>query len=206
MVAVSRSVELLGELEELSSARLITQQTDVTKSEELDRLVDFTQRRLRHVDILCPLAGYLGVSVLGQSPVKNLDALIKINSLSAWETFEKFKPILSKMGAVCMATPAPLLESISGLEAFCVSKAPLKSLIRTVGKQQEDLRINGVACSPVKTTAWELPELERVIEAYPWKWLRATEVAETILFLVSEEGRAIRGEEIILSSPIPTRV
>ncbi|MCA9039120.1 MAG: SDR family oxidoreductase [Planctomycetaceae bacterium] len=200
VIAASRSVGQLADLEERSSPRLITHQVDVTQAGELDRLLEFSQRRFRHIDILCPLAGrlfYADYLTLSQA---SLEENLRLNSISAWQTLQKFLPVMSKLGAACFVTPAALFDQISGLEEFAASKALLRSYIRS-SVNLPGVRVNGIQCGPVNTDAWQAEELQRLAKEHGWQWLSPMEVAESILFLVSEEARGIRGTELLLSAP-----
>ncbi|QDU80458.1 putative oxidoreductase [Polystyrenella longa] len=202
VIAVSRSIDQPDGLEELASPRLITHLTDVTNPSDLARLVEFTQRRIRNVDILCPLAGRLFHADLLETSRELIEENIRINSISAWETFQKFRPILSKQAAVCFITFAPLFEQMAGLEQFAGSKALLRSYVRSLSDSGlPDQRVNAVACTPTQTTAWNAPDLLPLVKEKKWNWLTPEEVADTILFLVSEESRALRGTELVLSAP-----
>ena len=60
--------------------------------------------------------------------------------------------------------------------------------------------MNAVACAPVETSAWLQDDLKSLADQRTWNWLTPAEVAEAILFLVSDEARALRGTEMVLSA------
>jgi NAD(P)-dependent dehydrogenase (short-subunit alcohol dehydrogenase family) len=202
VVSTYRSEEMQNELVEYVGelARTLTGvQADVTNESSVQTLFRTVIEKFGRVDILLNLVGaYRGGNDIADTKESDWNFLMEVNLKSA---FLCSKAALAPMIAqnygrivnVASRTAAERrLRSKGG--AYAVSKAAVIVLTETIAEEVKkyDINVNCVMPSTIDT----LDNRRDRPDADFSKWVRPEQVAEVILFLVSEDSKAISGASI----------
>ncbi|MEM1186877.1 MAG: SDR family oxidoreductase [Pseudomonadota bacterium] len=146
-VTVDRAVETLGE-------NAMGVAGDVTRLEDLDRLVDRTQAAFGKVDILFANAG-LGVF----APIELVDEAafdkqINSNVKGVFFTVQKFLPLMHKGSSVVVTASAVHEKGVATGSLYFASKAAVRSLARSLGAElaERGIRVNSLSPGIVRTS------------------------------------------------------
>jgi NAD(P)-dependent dehydrogenase (short-subunit alcohol dehydrogenase family) len=176
--------------------------------------VEFIAHTVSHtVDVLGGLcavvsnAGIVGSSMLSDLSLEDFEREMAVNFRATWLLAKSAYPHLRSGGGALVATasmaaaiPAP------GLGVYTPSKAALSALIRQMAIEWagDGIRCNCVSPGPTRTgitvQAYEDPEaLARRELAVPLGRVgEASDIAEVILFLISDASRFITGADIVV--------
>ncbi|MEM9314129.1 MAG: SDR family oxidoreductase, partial [Pseudomonadota bacterium] len=146
-VTVDRAGETLGE-------NAMGVAGDVTRLEDLDRLVDRTQAAFGKVDILFANAG-LGVF----APIELVDEAafdkqINSNVKGVFFTVQKFLPLMNKGSSVVVTASAVHEKGVATGSLYFASKAAVRSLARSLGAElaERGIRVNSLSPGIVRTS------------------------------------------------------
>jgi NAD(P)-dependent dehydrogenase (short-subunit alcohol dehydrogenase family) len=183
---------------------------DVTKAEDLDRLVAETVARYGKVDVVIPNAGGAKVVPFTESTPAAIAEQFDLNFVGATETVRKFLPHINQGGAVLFVTTFLTQVGFPGLAIYNASKAALKSFAQTLAAElaPRGIRVNCVAPGPIATPLWGkvgLPEdvLSGVAQQVSARLMlgafgEPNDIAETALFLTSYGAKNIFGQEVVV--------
>jgi 3-oxoacyl-[acyl-carrier protein] reductase len=179
-------------------------QADVSKEEDVKKLVKESMKKFGTIDILINNAGEIGergwdISVDGWSHT------IDTNLTSAWMMIREVAPIMKKQGkgaVVNLASTVGLL-GVARIVAYSCAKGGIVSMTKGFAKElAPEIRMNAVAPSNVKTdmTKSAGPELiEFFRKETPLKRIaEPEELAHAILFLASDDASYITGEVLVV--------
>lgn len=180
-------------------------ETDVSKMEDLDNLVNQTKDRFGGVDILINNAGLMpkAKQIYNYEP-DEWDYVMDVNAKSAWYLSKLVHPLMRERGggAVVNISSTSGLHHDIGLGLYGISKATLAFITIVCAKEwaRDRIRVNALAPGVVKTDlAKPILDYLETHEAPP-NLLNMVgdpeDVARLIRFLVSEEGRYITGDII----------
>jgi len=214
MTQQGASVALVGRNEralrqtviECDSERVLTITADVTKNEDLPRIISETIERFGGIDILVNAAGILSSGTIETTTETQWDEMMTINVRSVFRLMQLATPALIKhKGNVVNVSSVTGLRSFPGVLAYCVSKAAVDQLTRCSALElaQKGVRVNAVNPGVVLSNIHRSSGMDE--EAYS-KFLdhsktthpigrvgQTEEVAELILFLASDKAGWITG-------------
>ena len=202
VVAAYRSEDKLSELSNFvgeGSDMLTSVQADVTDERSVQALFQQVIDKYGRVDILLNTVGaYKGGTDIANTKESDWDFMMNVNLKSA---FLCSKAALQHMlrqnyGKIVNVASRTAIEkryqSKSG--AYAVSKAGIIVLTETIAEEVKkfDINVNCVMPSTIDT-----PDNRRNLANADFsKWVKPEEIAEVILFLVSDESKTINGASI----------
>lgn len=191
-------------VEEIGKAGVLVQ-ADVSKEEDVKRLVQETIERFGRIDILVNNAGEILRPGDWKSDQDTWHKTIDINLTSAWLMIREVAPIMQKQGKgsiVNLASTVGIL-GVAKVLPYSVSKGAIVTLTKAFAKElAPDIRVNAVAPSNVMTdmtkgAGKELIEFFR--QQTPLKRIATPdELAKAILFLASDDASYITGEILVV--------
>jgi NAD(P)-dependent dehydrogenase (short-subunit alcohol dehydrogenase family) len=183
-------------------------QGDVARMADLDRLFGVIKDKCGHLDVLFANAGFGEVCPLEKATEDHFDRQFATNVKGLFFTVQKALPLL-RDGASIILTGS--IAGYKGLEAFsvyCATKAAVRSFARTwtVDLKARKIRVNSISPGPIETPIFGKMGLSEEQAAGFKQELpgqvplgrigRSEEVAQTALFLASDDSSYITGIDL----------
>lgn len=210
VVAFARSAESLQTLEAAHPGQVIAVCGDVTRQEDLERLLKTTIDRVGAIDILVPNAGIARVASFEDSTPEVFTTQFAVNFFGAAETARLFVPHIRQGGSIQFITTFLTQVGFPGLAIYSASKAALKSLAQTLAAElaPRGIRVNSIAPGPIATPLWGAVGLpaetlgavagkinERLMQG---AFGEPNDIAATSVFLASDAAKNIYGQDIVV--------
>lgn len=189
---------------------------DVTIEADWERRVGEVLARHGRLDLLVHAAGISSGSPLVETSLADWRRVMAVNLDGAFLAVKHgIRAMLPTGGAIVLVGSASGVRPAAGAAAYSASKAGLTMLMRTAAKEYRDreppIRINAVSPAGVKTPLWSsMPFFRELVQqtgseeaAYAameksggGRFLSPDEVAESILFLGSDQATRITGVDL----------
>jgi NAD(P)-dependent dehydrogenase (short-subunit alcohol dehydrogenase family) len=178
-------------------ARLQGHQVDVTSEAEMSRLTAAIDAEFHRLDVLVNAAGgYSGGPKLWEIESAVLERMLDLNLRSAFVTSRSVLPILLRQGRGCIVNVAAkaAVDQPGGAGAYVASKAAALAMMHSLAMDLKGtaLRVNSVLPSTIDTAA-NRRDMPRANFA---AWTKPEDIARVILFLCTEDARALNGTAI----------
>jgi len=186
------SIELAREL----GGTTVGVQADLSRQDDVERLIATARERLGRIDVLVNAAGGLRVNKpLAETSAEEWESELTRNAETAFLVSRTVLAHLreSKGSIVNFASPAGE-RAVAQLGAYSAAKAAVIALTRALAAEERanGVRVNAIAPGMIDT------EQNRgsVSDPASVKWVRREEIANAVLFLVSDAASGITGETI----------
>ena len=178
-------------------ARLRGHQIDVTNEPHMLRLTASIESEFRRLDVLVNCAGgYAGGPKLWEIESTVLERMLDLNLRSAFVSSRSVLPILLRQGRGCIVSVAAkaAVDQPGGAGAYVASKAAALAMMHSLAMDLKGtaIRVNTVLPSTIDTPA-NRRDMPRANFA---TWTKPEEIARVILFLCTDDARAISGTAI----------
>lgn len=192
-----------GEFAELQSvagshsSRLLGRKVDVTDEHAVSQLMDEIVAVHGKLDVLVnAVGGYGGGMKLWESDAKLLDRMLTLNLRSGFALSRAAVKIMLKRssGAIINIAAKAGLDHPGGIGAYVASKAAAIAMMDSLAADLNGtgIRVNSVLPTIIDTEA----NRKAMPEANFAAWTKPEEIARVILFLSSDDARAIHGAAI----------
>lgn len=203
VVAVDRAARVAG----LASDAVAAQESDIADPDAGRRAVAFAVERFGGVDLLVNNAGVFLRKPLAETSVEEWDRLVAVNARAPFLFCQAAAPLLAERhGSIVNVASISGLVGLSQQTAYSATKGAVVQLTRQLAIElAPDVRVNAVAPGAVDTEFMAeanrgVPEdvvAERRAAALTQHPLgrvsQPGEVADSIVFLASEQARGITG-------------
>ncbi len=203
-----------GALEEaaagLDRSRLETCAADVSKPEDVQRYISTALDKFGSIDALFSNAGTEGtIAPITDYPLESFDKVIAVNVRGVWLSLHYGIPAIAKSGggSIMITSSIAGLKGFAGLGAYVTSKHAVVGMMRSavLEASPQKVRINCIHPSPIETRMMRSIEsgaapdapgaaktsFENMIPI--GRYGLPEEVAETALFLASDDSRFCTG-------------
>ena len=207
-----------GELAATSGAAAIYDAADMTKPEEIAALVERAVRETGRIDIAVNNAGIQHVAPIEDFPDEKMEAILRINLLSAWYLAKAVVPHMKaqRWGRIISTASAHSLVASPNKSAYVMAKHGLVGLTKTVALEtaQHGVTVNCISPGYVWTPLVEaqIPDTmtargltreqvmnDVLLAAQPTKeFVTPEQVAAFGLFLCRDEAAAITGANLTM--------
>ncbi len=182
--------------------------TDVTRAEDVDRLMASTFKKFGSLDLLFNNAGTEGNQLLPlqEESEENLRNILEVNVIGAWRAMKAVIPwmIQSGGGSIINNTSVAGHRGFGTFSSYVASKFALEGLTRSVAQEvaAHNIRVNSVAPGPINTDL-----LDRATGGDPTPFTNMTpmqragrpeEVAQTVSFLASSASSYVTGQSFVI--------
>jgi len=191
---IDREIE---QLKKESKAVVELIKTDVTKEEEVEKLVLSVISKYGRIDVLVNVVGgYLGGKSVSELDEKEWDLMMTMNLKSAFLISKHVIPqmVSSKYGKIMHVSSRTGLKSSGYDSAYAASKSGLIRLVESLSEEVKDSNIN-VNCIMPSTIDTEANR-RAMPTADHSKWVKLQDLANVMLFLCSDEANVITGAAI----------
>jgi NAD(P)-dependent dehydrogenase (short-subunit alcohol dehydrogenase family) len=163
-----------------------------------------------HLDIVVANAGVAGSTPVGGTSAEQFERIMTTNVTGAFLTVQAAAPYLQKGASVILIGSVHAVLGMPGYAAYAASKGAVSALGRVLASELalDGVRVNVVVPGATRTPIWSkfgrganaLAEMEpRMVRAVPsGRISEVAEIANTILFLASDDATNITAAEIVV--------
>ncbi|MGH7902413.1 MAG: SDR family NAD(P)-dependent oxidoreductase [Thermodesulfobacteriota bacterium] len=169
---------------------------DVTKENQVSRLIKECIDKFKRIDILVNIVGGFVYSYTIDTDEQTWDRMMNMNLKSAFLCLKGVLPYMIKKnyGKIVNISSRPALKGSAGVGAYSASKAGVLNLTETIADEVRNYKINVNAILP---STIDTPANRRDMpDADFSKWVKPEEIAKVIVFLASDDSRPISGAGI----------
>ncbi|MGB8159271.1 MAG: SDR family NAD(P)-dependent oxidoreductase [Nitrososphaeraceae archaeon] len=171
---------------------------DVTREEQVVRLISAIVERFGHIDILVnSVGGYLGGKSVTDLEEHEWDLMMNLNLKSAFLISKLVIPVMKSSGPggkIVHISSKTGLKSEGHDSAYAASKSGLIRLVESISQETKELGIN-VNCilpSVIDTEA----NRRAMPKADFSRWVKTDDLTNVVFFLCSQEAKVITGAAI----------
>jgi NAD(P)-dependent dehydrogenase (short-subunit alcohol dehydrogenase family) len=171
--------------------------TNLLDAASVERAVDAAATRFGRIDVLCNIAGGFRMGPPVHETTDELwSSMLDLNARSVVQMARAVVPRMLRAGSGRIVNVAAMagLGGKAGTAAYCASKS---ATIRLTESMDSELREQGINVNCVMPSIIDTPQNRAAMpDADPSRWVAPAALAAVILFLASEEARAIHGAAI----------
>jgi NAD(P)-dependent dehydrogenase (short-subunit alcohol dehydrogenase family) len=174
---------------------------DLSDSAQARKAIDAAAAHFGRLDALVNIAGGFTYETVADGDIKSWQRMHALNLLTAFNASHAALPHLAKSQAARIVNIGAMgaLQAGAGMGAYAASKAGVHRLTEALAAEHKGkITVNAVLPSTIDTAA----NRESMPKSDFSKWVRPQELAEVILFLVSDAASAVTGALI----PVAGRV
>jgi NAD(P)-dependent dehydrogenase (short-subunit alcohol dehydrogenase family) len=183
---------------------------DILDQDSIEQAVRAAGERFGHLDIIVANAGVAGTTPLGSTSSEQFGRILATNVTGVFLTVQAAAPYLRPGASVVLIGSVHAELGMPEYAAYAASKGAVRAMGRVLASElsQAGVRVNVVVPGATRTPLWSrmtqnpdaLTALEpRMVRAVPTGRISETEeIANTILFLASDEATNIQAAEIVV--------
>jgi SDR family mycofactocin-dependent oxidoreductase len=213
LITLKNDVEKFG-------VKCLVQKGDVRKDKDIRDAVEQAKQKFQRIDILFNNAGICAYGLAHELSEEEWDAMLDINLKGAWLVARQIIPVMiqQKSGVIINNSSVAGLRGMNRLSHYAASKWGLTGLTKSWAIELAPYNIRVVSIHPtgVNTPMNDgLAELEGATpkeiaersagNLLPVPWVEPEDVANAVVFLVSEKSRFITGSQFILDAGLLSR-
>ncbi|MDZ4709607.1 MAG: mycofactocin-coupled SDR family oxidoreductase [Saprospiraceae bacterium] len=210
----------LQEAVEKEGVRCVLYKGDVRKDTEVKSAVDLALTEFNRIDILFNNAGICAYGLAHELGEDEWDAMIDINLKGAWLTARHIIPVMiaQQSGNIINNSSVAGLRGMRRLSHYAASKWGLVGLTKSwaIELAPYNIRVNSIHPTGVNTpmndglaflegkTPQEIGEASAGnLLSVPW--IEPEDVAQAVLYLVSDQARYVTGSQFVIDAGLLTR-
>lgn len=205
VIAARRQERLIAIKKELPEATILVQQADVTKEEEVQRVIKLTMEKYGRIDVLFNNAGVMPTAPLIEAPKGEWRQMLDINIMGVLNGIAAVLPIMveQKSGQI-IAT-----DSVAGhvvypdSAVYCGTKFAVRAIMEGLRQEQRENNIKSTIISPgaVQTELYQTISNRVVaetlhLEQLSWG-LKAEDIAQAAVFAIDTPDRMSISEMVV---------
>jgi NAD(P)-dependent dehydrogenase (short-subunit alcohol dehydrogenase family) len=185
----------------------------VSNAGKMSDIFDLQKQIKRHtnkLDILFVNAGYGKFAPIEMVDEAHFDELFNLLVKGTFFTVQQMLPIMNEGGSILLNTSFVTAFGIENFSIYSAAKSAIQSFIKTFASEctSKKIRVNGISPGYIKTNIFNNTGLTpdqiegavlNIIPTLPFKRFgEPSEIAKTVLFLVSDDASYIHGTEILV--------
>lgn len=181
---------------------------DVSKLSDLDQLYEQIRKKHGKLDIIFANAGVVQVAPFEDTTEEAFDIMMNTNVKGLYFTVQKALPLLSDGASIILNASIAGNKGFAGMSVYGATKAAVRAFTRNWTTELADrkIRVNSISAGPIETPIYGKLGLsedevkdwgETFVAQVPLaRFGEAREVADTALFLASNNSSYINGIEL----------
>jgi len=191
-------------------ANAVAFRADIMDSAASEAAIRTAAERFGHLDIVVANAGISGNTPVGGTSAEQFERILTTNVTGVFLTVQAAAPYLRRGASVILIGSVHAVLGMPGYAAYAASKGAVRAMSRVLASELSlaGVRVNVVVPGATRTPIWSrfgrgpdaLATLEpRMVRAVPTGRIsEVEEIANTILFLASDDATNIQGTEIVV--------
>lgn len=193
---------------------------DVMDRAAIARLFEGAERDHGRVDIVVQSAGLCCIGAIEEMSAEKVDAMFGVNTIGPISVIQAAIPVMRRGGggAIVNISSGAAVLGVDKMAVYAATKAALAHFTRTLAPElrQSNIRVNSVGPGSVRTQMLGFTDDEltveqqegmrrreaRSISPYGNGMMMPDDIAEVILFLVSDAARALQGTFVLADQGI----
>lgn len=197
LLLVDHRSDRLTSLFGAEDARRAFAQADLMKRADVERAVAAAAARFGAIDVLCNIAGgFRSGEAVHEMSDETLDLMFDVNVRTTLNAVRAVVPgmIARGRGSVINVGAYAAQSGVATMGAYCAAKS---AVIRLTESMAMELRGKGINVNCVLPTTIDTPQNRAAMpSADPGRWVAPGDLAGTIVFLASDEARAVHGASV----------
>jgi 3-oxoacyl-[acyl-carrier protein] reductase len=192
--------EALSVAQKIGKENSLVVQADVSKEEDVEKLVDLTMKKFNNIDILINNAGSI-IRSDWLACTSDWNSMISSNLTSSWLVIRKVAPIMRNNKGSSIVNISSIFGTLGEASSlpYSVSKGGIITMTKAMAKElAPEIRVNAIVPGNVHTELTDTANAERIaaIEfSTPLKRsAKPDEISSAILFLASNASSFITGQ------------
>jgi NAD(P)-dependent dehydrogenase (short-subunit alcohol dehydrogenase family) len=169
---------------------------DVADEADVRRLMDEIIQKLGRIDVLINLVGGFAPGRVEETDVALWQRMLTTNLTAAFLLSKAVLPhmVERRTGRLLHVAAWAAVEPFPGAAAYIVAKSGLLALIKVLALELKgsEVTVNGVLPTTIDTPG----NRKTMPDADPSKWARPESIAQTLIFLASDEAIQINGATV----------
>ena len=177
--------------------RLLGLEGDVLSADFMANAVQEIIERFGRLDALVHLVGGYRYAPLDETPPDLWNRIINLNLTSAYTTAHAALPALSERGgSMAFVGAQAAITAPPGQVAYNASKAGVLSFMQSLAHElrPKGIRVNSIVPDIIDTPA----NRASMPKSNPDRWLQPSQVADALMYLVSDEASGVTGAAVTL--------
>ena len=179
---------------------------DLTKTEDIKKLISFAEKKFGRLDILVNNAGWCPVQPLKEITVADYDKAFALDCRALVEmTIEALPLILKSKGNIINLSTVGATHRAPNLSMYVGAKAAVENFTRCWALELagDGVRVNAIAPGAIDTNIWNVTNLDKKAEKAHRDGIAKTipcgrfgepqEIASVAVFLASEDASYVNG-------------
>jgi NAD(P)-dependent dehydrogenase (short-subunit alcohol dehydrogenase family) len=171
--------------------------TNLLDQKEVDAAAQAAIQRFKRIDVLCNIAGgFQAGAPVHETSDETWNLLFDLNARTVLHTVRAVVPgmIESGGGKIVNVGAYAAQKGVAQMGAYVAAKS---AVIRLTEAMAAELREKNINVNCVLPTIIDTPENRKAMpNADPGRWVAPADLAATILFLASDDARAIHGAAV----------
>jgi NAD(P)-dependent dehydrogenase (short-subunit alcohol dehydrogenase family) len=189
---VEALLPVIGDLRD----RNLLLKADVTDEASVRKLVDQVVSLWGRIDVLVNLVGGFAPGTVSDTPWEMWERMFALNLRSAVLCCREVLPHMTtqRRGAIINTASLAACRGGAGIAAYAVAKEAVRKFSEVLAEEvrEQGIRVNAILPGTIDTPA----NRRAMPQADPNNWVHPEEIASAILFLASEDSRAIKGASL----------
>lgn len=209
VVITARSAETFDHAKKEFGKDFHVVRTDVSNATQVESLMTEVKSKYVSLDILIANAGISLVKPLSEFDEASYDSVFDINVKGVFLTIQKAEPLMKDGGSIVITSSAASFMGFPGGSVYGATKAALNAFARNFAAEfaPRKIRVNSISPSLIETPIQaKFTTDKETLEAFRAVGKRnplgrigqPEEVAESILFLASEQSSYVNGIELVV--------
>ncbi|WP_411826471.1 SDR family oxidoreductase [Luteolibacter sp. AS25] len=201
--------EVADEINSLNGGKAIVVQADVSKTEDVKRLFDETEKAFGRIDILVNNAGVMALAPISETDDESLAKHIDTNLKGTFKTLRQASTRLRNGGSIINVSTSVVGLNLEKYGIYAATKAAVETLTRIMAKELrgKEIKVNAIAPGPTATDLFLDGKSDEFIEKLsnmsPLERLAQPEdISGVVSFLASPDGAWVNAQIIRVNGGI----